>query len=176
VSEPREPCAVKVDDQRLVGSAKRVDPHVELLPPQEKRVGNVPLHDVRLRLRVIRVIAEVVLPLGDLLDFVEKENALALGLADGLHDPQNLRVRLNRLLLELLIENRVLGRQVERDREEVVPEKRSRKCPEAQRLRLGLLMLPLLFEDLLVALQVLDHQVLPRQLNEIIQKPGTPTS
>jgi hypothetical protein len=72
-------------------------------------------------LGVIGIVAEVVLPLRNLLDFVEEENAFSLGLADWLHDPEHLRVRLKRLFLELLVENGVFGREVEGDGEEVIP-------------------------------------------------------
>lgn len=69
--------AVEVDGEGLVGSAEGVDAHVELAAAEEERVEEVALADVGLG----RVVAVEGLPLGDVGDLVEDEDALALALA-----------------------------------------------------------------------------------------------
>ena len=68
-------------------------------------------------------------------------------LADRFHDPHL------RAFLELLDEQAVVSRQVESRREEIIA------------VRFGLLVLAL--ELLLVTLQVLDHEIFPRQFEMI---------
>lgn len=69
--------AVEVDGERLVGGAESVDAHVELAATEEERVEEVALADVGLG----RVVSVEGLPLGNVCDLVEDEDALALALA-----------------------------------------------------------------------------------------------
>jgi hypothetical protein len=77
VGEAREASAVEVDGEGLVGGAEGVDAHVELAPSEEERVEQVALADVGLR----RVVAVEALPLRNVPNLVEDENALPLALA-----------------------------------------------------------------------------------------------
>ena len=74
--ETGESGAVEVDGQGLVGSAECVDAHVELSAPEEQGIEQVALADVWLG----RVVAVEGLPLADVCDLVEDEDALALAL------------------------------------------------------------------------------------------------
>lgn len=78
VSETREPGPIEVDRQRLISRAKGVDSHVELFAADQQRVADVPLDDVRFGLRTIWFPAEVVLPLGNLCQLVQQEDAFPL--------------------------------------------------------------------------------------------------
>jgi hypothetical protein len=119
VCESRKPGSVEVDCKRLVGGAESVNSHVEFLASEKQGVSDVSLDNVGFSLRVLGVVAKVVLPLRDLLDFVEDENALALRLADRFHDPEGFWVV--RLLFEFLVKDRVFRRQMEGHRKEVIP-------------------------------------------------------
>lgn len=113
VGEAGEPVAVEVDGERVVGEAERVDAHVELASAEEQRVEDVALADVVLG----REVLVGALPLADVRDLVEDEDALALALGGRLHDPQHL---LAVLPLELLVEDHVLAGHQEGRRQEVV--------------------------------------------------------
>lgn len=78
VGEPGEARSVEVERERRVGGAEQVDAHVELFTADEQRVGDVLLNYVGFGLRVLGVVSEVVLPLRDLLYFIEEEDALSL--------------------------------------------------------------------------------------------------
>lgn len=113
VGEAREAVAVEVDGERVVGEAEGVDAHVELAAAEEEGVEDVALADVVLG----REVLVGALPLADVRDLVEDEDALALALGGGLHDPEHL---LAVLPLELLVEDDVLAGHEEGGREEVV--------------------------------------------------------
>ncbi len=72
-----KPGSVKVDGEGLVSSAESVYAHIELPASEEEGVEEVALADVGFG----RVVAVEGLPLGDVCDFVEDEDALALALA-----------------------------------------------------------------------------------------------
>lgn len=113
VSKACKTVPVEVDGKRVVGDAERVDAHVELPASEEERVENVSLADVVFGGDVL----VGALPLADVADLVEDEDALALALGSGLHDPQHL---LTVLPLELLVEDDVLAGHQEGRRQEVV--------------------------------------------------------
>ena len=131
-AEAREAAAVRVHAQRAVREHEHVDAEVELLAADQQRVHNVALDDVGLGSRRFWLPPQLILPLSDLLQFVEQEDAATLRLADRFHDPYL------RAFLELLYEQAVVTRQVECRREEVIA------------VRFGLLVLAL--ELLLVTL------------------------
>jgi hypothetical protein len=121
VREAREAASVQVERQGVVVGAEDVNAHVEFLASDQQRVVDVALHNVRLCLllglayaRVVRFPAEVAFPVADLTDFVEYEDAFALALADGLHDPEGVRV-----LVVLVFEDGVVVGEVVGDWEEV---------------------------------------------------------
>jgi nucleotide-binding universal stress UspA family protein len=76
VGETSEPSSVEIDGERLIGGAERIDTHVELAAAEEKRIEEIALADVGFG----RVVAVEGLPAGDVCDFVEDEDALALAL------------------------------------------------------------------------------------------------
>lgn len=76
--ETSEATSVEVDSQRLVGGHQHVDSHIKFLTSDQKRVHNISLHDVSLSLRTIGFPTEIVLPLSDLLKFVDQEDTSAL--------------------------------------------------------------------------------------------------
>ena len=96
--EPGEPCAVEVDGEGLVGSAEGVDAHVELPAAEEERVEEVALADVGLG----RVLFVEGLPLGDVSDLVEDEDAPALALR-GLNSPISTGFMIQRILLSFCV-------------------------------------------------------------------------
>ena len=149
VSEPAEALAVQVDGQRLIAGDQNVDSKVELLAADEQRVHDVALHNVRLGLRALWLPSQFIFPLGNLLQFVEKENAAALRLADGFHDPYLLTL----ILLEFLDEQTVVTGQVVRRWEEIV--------------RGSFRLLALSLELLFVPLEVFNHKIFARQFEMV---------
>ena len=95
---------VKVDCKIVVGGHKNVDSQVKLLVPNEQRIVDVPLDNVRLRL-VLHL-----RPLLDIPDVSKQENSLPLALPNRFHNPHRLFPFLGPL--KFLVENRVLTRQV----------------------------------------------------------------
>lgn len=144
VSEPTEAVPIQVDGQWLVADDQHVDSQIELLATDEERVEDIPLHNIGFSLWRLGLPSELVFPLRDLLEFVEQENAATLTLTDWLHYPHTASS------LELLDEDAVLAWQVVGRREEVI--------------RVGLLDLALAVQHLLMALKILDHEILPREL------------
>ena len=69
---------VQVHGQGLVACYQHVDPKIELLASNQKRVHDVFLDDIGLSLWAVRLPSEIVLPLRYLSKFVEKEDASAL--------------------------------------------------------------------------------------------------
>mmetsp|Transcript_28498 Transcript_28498/g.87275 ORF Transcript_28498/g.87275 Transcript_28498/m.87275 type:complete len:438 (+) Transcript_28498:743-2056(+) len=147
VREPREAASVQVRHQRREGRDEDVQAHVELLVADQVRVFHVALHDVRFRRRrLVRLLSArgVGAPVGDLGEARKEKDASALRRADRFHDPDASRP------FELFHEQRVLARQHETERREVV--------------RSGLVGLALSLKVALHPLQVLHQQVLPTQL------------
>lgn len=120
MSETSEPRPVQVSRQRCIASDETVDAHIEFLATDQKRVDDVALDDVGFSLRALRFPPEVVLPLSDLLKFVEQEDALALRFGYGLHNPPDSA----RCLLELLHKEGVITWQVISGRVEIVPKEK----------------------------------------------------
>jgi len=108
---------------------------------------DVSLDNLRLGLRVVRFVAVVVPPLGDLTQLVEEEDALPLGLADGLHDVDDVLLL---VLFEFLYEQALVRRQVVGD------------WPIVHLL--CLLELACTLEILALSLQVFDHVVFAGEL------------
>lgn len=96
--ESGESCAVEVDGEWLVGGAKCVDPHVELASTEEKGIEEVALADVGLW----RIVPVEALPLRDVANFVEDENALALALA-GLRGEEGTGFMIQSVLLSFCV-------------------------------------------------------------------------
>lgn len=142
--EPTKAIAVQVHSQGLVARDQNINSEIKLLAADQQRIQNVPLDNIRLSLRALWLPPELVLPLGDLLQLVEQEDAATLTLANGLHDPDPASS------LEFLDEDAVFAGQVVRGREKVI--------------RVRLLHLALTIQHLLVPLQVLYHEILSRQL------------
>lgn len=92
----------------MIGSGQNVQSEVELLPTNQKRVGNVLLYDVWLGLGFG--------PSRNGTDFVKKKDALALRLCGGLHNP-NVFVS---GLLEFISKNAIFEWEVKSHREEVI--------------------------------------------------------
>ena len=63
MSKPSETTPVQVDCKWLVVDDQDINPHVELLPPYQQWVHNVPLNYIRLSLWTIWLPPEVILPL-----------------------------------------------------------------------------------------------------------------
>ena len=108
-----------VNRQRSVRRHEDIQSQIELLPTNQLRVLNVSLDDVRRRLGLVGAAGLprcILLPVVDLRELVEEEDALALSGAGRLHDPDGA----GRVVLELLDEEAVVGRQHVRAREEVV--------------------------------------------------------
>jgi hypothetical protein len=106
VGEACKACPVEVDCQRLVCCHKAIYAHIELLTPDQKWVHDVTLNDIWLRLWAFWFPSEIVLPLSDLCELVEEEDAFALRFADRLHNPDRTD------LSELLNEEAVVARQI----------------------------------------------------------------
>ena len=70
----------------------------------QQGVDDIPLDDVRLSLRALRLSPEVVPPQCDLLELVKQEDSLALGLGDRFHDQLHSPCR----RIELFNEQRVV--------------------------------------------------------------------
>jgi hypothetical protein len=96
--ESRESSPIQVDSQGLVTSAEGVDAHIELPASKEERIEQVALADIGLG----RVIPIEGLPLGDVLDLIEDEDALALALA-GLHEGTGTGFMIQRVLLSFCV-------------------------------------------------------------------------
>lgn len=80
-------------------SDKDVYSHIEFFVPDEERIVNITLHDIRLWLvRRVR-------PLRNLVDPAEQKNTLALTTTDRLHDPYQFLVPAS---LEFLKKNGIL--------------------------------------------------------------------
>ena len=113
VGKPTEARSVQVHGQWLVTCDQHIDSHVELFASNQQRIHDVTLHDVGLGLWTLWLPSKIVLPLRDLSELVQQEDAPALGLANRLHDPHSSN------LTELLHEKRVVPWQVVSRREEV---------------------------------------------------------
>lgn len=74
--EPGEPGSVQVDCQGLVVSAEGVYSHIKLSSAEQQGIKQIALADVLLN----RGVSSGGFPPGDVVDFVENENALALAL------------------------------------------------------------------------------------------------
>jgi len=79
-----------------------------LFPTNKVRVGDVPLHNVRLHCRIVRFPPVVGSPVTNLAKLLEQEDTLALGLSCWLHNPCGPAVT-----LELLHKQRVVTRKHE---------------------------------------------------------------
>lgn len=118
MGKPTKASSVQVNDQRLVRNHEHINSHIELLASNQQRVHDVPLHDVRLSLRGLRLPPEIVLPLGDLSQFIEQENAPSLRLSDWLHDPHPLR------LFEFFHKQWIISRKIVSCGKEIIPKGR----------------------------------------------------
>ena len=150
VGETSKTRAIEIDLERSIRSHERVNAQVELFSSDEIGALDVPLHNVvfRLLLQTCGVArsapSRVFLPLANLVEFIEEEDALALRLAHGLHNPYATGT------LELFHEEVVLGRNRVCLWEEVISARFDSAVVTLQRL--------------LHALQVLYQQVLPCEL------------
>ena len=140
MSKPAESISIQVDCQGLVADHKDVNSQVKLFTANQKWVHDVSLDHIRFCLWALWLPSKLILPLSDVLQLVKQKDALALRLANRLHDPHLTRS------LELLYEQAVVSRQVVGGREEVV----------AVRFQLLAFSLQLL----LVSLEVFDHEIL----------------
>jgi len=93
-------------------------------------------------LGAVRLPPQLVFPLGDVRELVEKEDAFALTLSNGLHDPDLTNS------LELFHEEAVVSGEVVSGRQEIEMG--------------GLVIFSLPLQLLLVSLQILNHQIFPR--------------
>mmetsp|Transcript_133792 Transcript_133792/g.303472 ORF Transcript_133792/g.303472 Transcript_133792/m.303472 type:complete len:277 (-) Transcript_133792:148-978(-) len=109
LGKSRKTASVEMHIHRAVASDQHVKAQVELLPPDQQRVGHILLHHIRLSLGVVRLPASVGLPLGNGRQPIKKENALTLGSPDGLHDPPPSGVR---RLFEFLHKNEIFHGEV----------------------------------------------------------------
>jgi len=104
------------------------------------------LNDIRFGLGIVGFVSIVIAPLSDLIQFVEQEDAFALGLANWLHDLHNVFLL---VLFKFFHKQTVVCRQV---------------VGHGPKLHLGgLVEFARALEVLFVALEVLDHVVFPSE-------------
>jgi hypothetical protein len=133
--EPSESRPVQIGRQRVVRGAQYIQTQIKLFASDQQRIRDVLLDDVRLGLRLR--------PGCDRIQFIKKEDPLALGLRSGLHYPNVLVSGLS----ELVCKHSVFEGQVESCGEEVVG--------------FGFCLFALLFEELAVPLEIAAEVVLP---------------
>ena len=76
--EPSEPRSVQIDRQWLIASDQYIDSQIELLAAYEQWIHYILLHDVRFRLRTVRLPPKIVLPLADLRQLVQQKDSAPL--------------------------------------------------------------------------------------------------
>jgi hypothetical protein len=87
MSESSEASPVEICCQWSVASNETIYSHIKLLSSNQQGVNDIPLDDIRLCLRTLWLPSEIILPLSNLLKFVEEKNTFALRLCYGLHNP-----------------------------------------------------------------------------------------
>jgi len=147
MSKSTESSSIQVNCQRLLGYYKHVNTHIKLFTTNQKRVHNVSLDDIWLSLRTFRFPSKVILPLGNLSQFIEQENASALRLTNRFHNPNSLNT------FKFLNEQGVVTWQIVRSWKEPI-------CSGVLRSAFFLLLL-------LVPFEILDHQIFSGQLKMI---------
>ena len=111
--ESSEASTVQVHCQGLVARHKHVDSQVKLFAANKQWIHDVLLDDVGFGLGTIWLPPEVILPLRDLCELVQQEDATPLRLPNWLHNPDA------SYFAELLDKERVITWQVVRCREKV---------------------------------------------------------
>jgi hypothetical protein len=107
---------VQVGSKWCVTSNEAVDSHIKFLPSNKQWIDDVPLYYVGFSLGALRFPSEIIFPLSDLLEFVEKEDAFALRLGNGLHDPPDCSCS----LFELFHEKRIISGEIVCCRVEII--------------------------------------------------------
>ena len=104
MSEPAEALSIQVDRQRLIRGNQDINTQIKLLATNEQRIHDVPLYNIRLSSRRLRLPPQFILPLGYLLQLRKQENAATLRLTNRFHDPHLRR------LLKLLHKQTIVAR------------------------------------------------------------------
>ena len=136
MSESAETISIKINSKWLITYNQNVNSQIKLFAANQQWVAHISLDNVWFSLRTLWLPSQLIFPLGDLLELVEEEDASALTLADGLHDPKP------PLTLKLIHKHGIFSRKIKCERTEVVLRR--------------LLVLPVFFELPFLPLDVFD--------------------
>ena len=142
--EPSETRSVQIKCEGVVRSDEDIYTHIEFFVTDQKRIVDVSLNDVRLRL-VGRV-----RPIRNLADPAKQENTLTLAATNRFHDPHQFLIFAS---FVFLMKNGILTGQVISKRKVIIP-----RC---------FFCLPLPFQCFFISLHILREKVLPANLIKI---------
>ena len=87
MSESAETISIKINSKWLITYNQNINSQIKLFTANQQWVAHIALDNVWFGLWTLWFPSQLIFPLGDLLELVEEEDASALTLADGLHDP-----------------------------------------------------------------------------------------
>ena len=74
MSESSKALPIKVDSQWLVTNTKDINTHIKFFASNKQRIHNISLHNIRFSLRAFWFPSELILPLGNLLQFIKQKD------------------------------------------------------------------------------------------------------